>query len=139
MSGFDGGFETRRWVFMRWCRAAKVDRALRARCYQFAALPPYFTSSKGLLDPPIQTPPRPGHDPKVLSLYAFPDRSPLPRISSRALHSPELRRYVILDFSEMKASDNPTNLKARLLCDVIAACAENCRRIVGETHSFRRM
>src|SRR5207244_12485624 len=96
-------------VFLCSCRAAKLDRALHSRCYQFAALPPYFTSSKGLLESPIQTPPRPGHDPKVLFPYAFPDRSPLPRISSRALHSPELRRYAIRDFSETKASDNPTN------------------------------
>src|SRR6266576_3144186 len=81
----------------------------RARCYQFEALPPYFTSSKGLLDPPIQILPRPGHDPKVPFPYAFPDRSPLSCISSPALHSPELHQYVIRDFSETKASDNPTN------------------------------
>src|SRR2546430_17199356 len=68
-----------------------------------------FTSSKGLLDPPIQILPRPGHDPKVPFPYAFPDRSPLSCISSPALHSPELHQYVIRDFSETKASDNPTN------------------------------
>ena len=28
-------------------RAAKVDRALRARCYQFAASPPYFNIVQG--------------------------------------------------------------------------------------------
>src|SRR6267154_5346544 len=109
MSGFGGGLVTR-----------KSDCAFIT-----------FFCSSGLWPSPLfsrvcdahwsiatnQIPPRPGHDPKVPCPCAFPDRFRRQCTFSPMICSPESHRYVIHDFSETKASDNPTNRKARLLCD----------------------
>src|SRR6266403_204315 len=60
-----------------------------------------------------QTLPKPVHDRRVLFLSAHRDRFLPQCIFSPGLRSPESCRYAGRDFSETKASDNPTREKGR--------------------------